>query len=176
MKTSLRSAGWLLGGCAVVLVSLGACRSTAGSANDPTPGREADAGAAAAADEVGEPSSESHVWTAVDLSGWQVATGDDGVFDLAWRPVGGTVPRNEVFELEVMLLQDGQLLAGPQVRVRGWMPDHGHGLVRTPLVTDLGGGRHRVEGLLLHMRGLWQLFFDVTDGRRTDCVGFEWSL
>lgn len=176
MKTSFRSTGLLLTGCAVVLVSLSACRSAAAPATAPIPDLAPDAAAAVAAHEVGAPPSEPHVSTAVDLSGWQVATGDDGLFDLAWRPVGGTVPRNEVFKLEVMLLRDGQLLAGPQVRVRGWMPDHGHGLVRTPLVTDLGDGRHRVEGLLLHMRGLWQLFFDVTDGQQTDCVSFELSL
>ena len=165
MKTPFSSMRLLLVGCAVVLASLSACRSMSALVTDSAP----DQG-------VAESTQQPSQVGAVDVRGWQVATGDDGLFDLAWRPLGGVVPRNEVFELEVMLLREGQLLSGPQVRVRGWMPDHGHGLVRTPLVTNLEDGRHRVEGLLLHMRGLWQLFFDVTDGQQTDCVSFELSL
>ncbi|MFT7462015.1 MAG: hypothetical protein ACI9EF_000351 [Pseudohongiellaceae bacterium] len=172
MKTSFFPTRLLLAGCAVVLTFTSACESVGSPAPASKLGQEAQAGPAV----VAEPSFVEPVSEVLDLSGWTVSSGASGFYDLAWRSVDGTVPRNEVFDMDVLLLRNGQSLTGPQVRVRGWMPDHSHGLVRTPLVTNLGDGRHRVEGVLLHMRGLWQLMFDVTDGQQTDCVTFELSL
>ena len=54
-------------------------------------------------------------------------------------------------------------LCGPpvgRVEVRGWMPDHRHGMNYRPAVT-LNGLSGRAEGLLFHMPGRWQLILDV---------------
>ena len=48
------------------------------------------------------------------------------------------------------------------------MPQHGHGMNRVPEVRALAGGRFRVEGLFFHMPGRWELYFDVTQGARTE--------
>ncbi len=42
------------------------------------------------------------------------------------------------------------------------MPEHGHGMNVEPKVTALGKGRFSVEGMLLHMSGRWELYFDIT--------------
>ena len=54
-------------------------------------------------------------------------------------------------------------LCGPpvgRVGVRGWMPDHRHGMNYRPSVT-LNGLSGRAEGLMFHMPGRWQLILDV---------------
>ncbi len=109
-------------------------------------------------------------------SGWRTAAGSRAECSVRWRPAGGEVPRNREFELEVELSRGGEPLSGERLQVRGWMPDHSHGLVRQPEVTDLGDGRYRVTNLLLHMRGLWQLLFDVGEGAEHDTVVFEIRL
>ena len=58
--------------------------------------------------------------------------------------------------------------ATPRVRVDGGMPAHRHGMNTDPVVTPLGGGRYEVKGLLLHMLGHWELYFDLTDAGVTE--------
>jgi hypothetical protein len=48
--------------------------------------------------------------------------------------------------------------------------------VSAPVVTPLGAGAYRVDGLLLHMRGRWQLLFDVSLGGSVDVVCFDLEL
>ena len=48
------------------------------------------------------------------------------------------------------------------------MPEHGHGMNRVPRIEAKGGGRFRAEGLLFHMPGKWELYFDVTRGALTE--------
>lgn len=98
-----------------------------------------------------------------------------GVFHLAWRPLGGhaSVPRNLSCALEVLLTRDGVPAPDVALQISGFMPAHGHGLVQFPLVEDLGQGRYRVEGLLLHMRGHWQLRFTLRQQQVMETVTFE---
>ena len=111
-----------------------------------------------------------------DLEDWQRGTTEDGLCDVAWRSDPAPLPRNVACSLDVQLLRDGAPLAGARLEVRGWMPDHGHGLVREPTVIDQGDGRFRVDNLLLHMRGLWDLDFLVTEGTVGDRARFEVTL
>ena len=48
-----------------------------------------------------------------------------------------------------------------QLRVDAIMPAHQHGMNYTPKVTALGGGAFRVDDMLFHMPGLWELRVDV---------------
>ncbi len=108
---------------------------------------------------------------------WRSATSPDGHFACAWRVVGREeVPRNEDFELEVRLSRDERALPGAMLGVRGFMPDHGHGMVRLPRSVDRGDGSYRVLGMLFHMRGHWQLFFDFQTGEEFSGVIFDLEL
>ncbi|WP_170476493.1 FixH family protein [Ruegeria arenilitoris] len=76
---------------------------------------------------------------------------------------------------EVHLVVDEILLAQPfsvlvsicneitvgDIRVDAIMPAHQHGLNYVPEVTALGDGVFRVDQILFHMPGLWQLQIDV---------------
>jgi len=108
--------------------------------------------------------------------GWRIADGAEGAFDVAWRSLAGDLPRNRDFDMEARVLQDETVVVGAQVRVRGWMPAHGHGLVRSPPVTEVEPGLHRVSGMLLHMRGHWKVFFDVIHDGVGDIAAFEVEL
>ena len=73
-----------------------------------------------------------------------------------WRSEPASVPVSEHFSIRFHL-------CGPpvdRVRVRGWMPDHRHGMNYRPAVT-LRGSSGRAEGLLFHMPGRWELILDV---------------
>jgi hypothetical protein len=39
---------------------------------------------------------------------------------------------------------------------------------RLPRMITLGDGRFRAEGMLFHMEGSWELYFDVGDGPLTE--------
>ena len=73
-----------------------------------------------------------------------------------WRSEPAAVPVGAHFSVRFHL-------CGPpvdRVRVRGWMPDHRHGMNYRPEVT-LNGMSGTAEGLLFHMPGRWQLILDV---------------
>lgn len=87
-----------------------------------------------------------------------------------YRPEPSPIPLNEPFSLVVELLSpdgshpwDVELL-----EVDGRMPHHRHGMNTSPRVTPLGGGRYRVEGMLFHMPGRWELSFDLTRDGATE--------
>jgi hypothetical protein len=103
---------------------------------------------------------------------FRVGRSSSGLFELAWRPLGGSVPRNQPFELEVFLYSRGALLTGAELAVSGWMDAHGHGLTAAPLVQETAPGRYLVSGLLLHMRGTWRLAFDIVRDGYSERVEF----
>lgn len=74
-------------------------------------------------------------------------------------PSGGP-PLNEHFSFVV----DLQGNEGELVDVDADMPAHGHGINTEPEFEHLGEGRYRVDGMLLHMPGAWELYFDLRGG------------
>jgi hypothetical protein len=80
------------------------------------------------------------------------------------------IPWGEPFALQVWLPGKGPDAA---LAVDAAMPEHGHGMNRVPLVTGDGQGGYAVEGLLFHMPGRWELYFDVTEGAVTERAQIE---
>jgi hypothetical protein len=82
---------------------------------------------------------------------------------LAWR----AAPAPRVGQPFVMTVQvcpaDVQLL-----KVDATMPEHRHGMNYRPTLQPLGGGRWRVDGLLWHMAGRWELRWDLRTGPAAD--------
>ena len=67
-------------------------------------------------------------------------------------------------------------LEGVELSVDAAMPEHGHGMNRVPEVRHAGDGRYVVDGMLLHMPGRWEVYFDVTDGALTERAQIEVEL
>ena len=105
-----------------------------------------------------------------------VGTTRGGKFTVAWRALGGTVPKNEPFELEVWVYADNRPLPGVALVASGWMPDHGHGMVRMPRTEDRGDGSYHVSGMLFHMRGHWKLQFDIVDETYSERAEFALDI
>ena len=59
----------------------------------------------------------------------------------------------------------GAPLSGLSMVVTPWMPDHGHGTLDPPIVTELSEpGEYEVNPVDLRMPGLWEVTVEVADG------------
>ncbi|MFN0060416.1 MAG: hypothetical protein ACKVX7_18320 [Planctomycetota bacterium] len=115
--------------------------------------------------------SEATALKAAPLVGAKRVASADGTFWVHFIPPPKKFPFNEAFDLEVRITSDekGQTpIAAHALVVDARMPEHRHGMVVTPKVTRTGVGAFQVEGLLLHMDGFWELYFDVTRRGITD--------
>lgn len=88
-------------------------------------------------------------------------------------------PMNQLFGLEVTVEEGCDPPRRPlaaRLRVDAAMPDHRHGMNTDAVVTPQGGGRFRAQGLLLHMPGRWEMYFDVTDQGVTERAQLDFIL
>ena len=65
----------------------------------------------------------------------------------------------------------GELLA-----VDAQMPDHKHGMNYRPTIVPGGDGRYRVDGLVFHMPGYWELSIDVRTGEESERLTHDFIL
>jgi hypothetical protein len=80
-----------------------------------------------------------------------------GSVQAAWQVDAAPIALGRHFAITVQLCPASAVL----VRVDATMPEHRHGMNYRPSVKRLGDGRWRVEGLMFHMPGRWQLRLDV---------------
>lgn len=117
-----------------------------------------------------------------------------GRYEVVLRPATSQFPRGTPFDLAVEVFDREparQLAKYVILDVDGAMPAHGHGLTVKPTVTatdssalqDLlpghgarGDGRFVAHGLLLHMPGRWDLYFDLRRGAITERVVVPFDL
>jgi len=92
----------------------------------------------------------------------------DGLL-LAYQPLGktGRIPMAKHFALDVQLCDKSDISAAHLHKADATMPEHRHGMNYRPVITPLGNGRFRVEGMLFHMAGRWELAFEVQAGNET---------
>lgn len=91
------------------------------------------------------------------------------------------IQTNELVTLTVRVFRDAALrqpAAGVALWADAAMPAHHHGLSLTPRTTPIPGapGAFRVEGLLFHMPGAWELYFDVRENGQEDRAKFDLAL
>jgi hypothetical protein len=104
----------------------------------------------------------------------------DGSYRATWSPVPSPIPFNEPFALRVVIEpldeRDRPGASGHpssssasgatgapklDLRVDARMPEHFHGMNRTPQVVRAGDRTFDVQGMLFHMSGRWVLDFDI---------------
>ena len=61
-------------------------------------------------------------------------------------------------------------------RVDAGMPMHGHGMNYRPTMTRLDDNRVRVEGMLFHMPGSWEITTEIRDGDTATVLSKELSI
>ncbi|MBJ19116.1 MAG: hypothetical protein CL933_06780 [Deltaproteobacteria bacterium] len=100
---------------------------------------------------------------------------NDGSWLVRWRTEPVEIPLNAPFHIELQVLPaDGSHPpAELSLQVDAAMPHHRHGMNRVPRMIDQGGGGFRAEGMLFHMEGRWELYFDVSDGPLTERAQVE---
>lgn len=96
-----------------------------------------------------------------------------GDLTLVWRPVvGGDSPAKRIpmakhFSLDIQLCDRSGASSADLTKVDATMPAHRHGMNYRAVIKPLGGGRFRVDGMMFHMAGTWQLAFEVRANKET---------
>lgn len=75
------------------------------------------------------------------------------------------IPTNEPFEIDVTILdarRDQALVRDADLAVDAAMPHHRHGMNVVPVVRGTNGGGFVTRGMLFHMPGRWEIYFDIT--------------
>ncbi|MCC6407813.1 MAG: hypothetical protein IT453_11645 [Planctomycetes bacterium] len=108
---------------------------------------------------------------APDWSGAHEVVGSTGTFLVRWRTTPDAIPMNEEFTLRawVFAADDREhALTDVELVVDAGMPEHKHGMARAPKQTRRPDGSFDAAGMLFHMPGRWELYFDVVRGELTE--------
>jgi YtkA-like len=62
------------------------------------------------------------------------------------------------------------------VAIDAQMPEHKHGMNYRPTIVSLGNGRYRVDGMVFHMPGRWELAIDVRAGEESERLSHEFIV
>lgn len=104
-------------------------------------------------------------------------TSQQGLFNVSYRSDLDPVAINQLHTWTLHVeTAGGQPLDGATVTVDGGMPAHNHGLPTQPLVTPLGGGDYRVEGMKFQMPGYWTVTVAVDAAGQEDTATFHLLL
>lgn len=95
---------------------------------------------------------------------------------LAFVPIPGQLAVGRHFSLDLVVCPRPGWSLPLAVRVDADMPAHRHGMNYRPTVRQLGDGRYRVDGLMLHMPGRWRLLFDLSADGRIERLSHELDL
>lgn len=101
----------------------------------------------------------------------------------AWRIVYRTSPdpppRGEPFAVEAWVYaadDPSRARTDVQISIDAAMPEHQHGMNRVPIIEPSTDGGFVARGLLFHMPGRWELYFDVTRNAITERAQVEIQL
>lgn len=85
------------------------------------------------------------------------------------------VPLNDYFSLQ-LAVQDTQGVAPAsplQIELKAARLIYQQGMKSWPVVHDLGAGKFRIDDLLFHVAGEWNLQFDIQQGGHSDSVQID---
>ncbi len=63
-----------------------------------------------------------------------------------------------------------------EVKLRPWMPDHGHGTTPAVFYGKPDAGRYGVGPFKVHMAGFWEFELTVSLGNETDSTVFSFCV
>jgi hypothetical protein len=111
----------------------------------------------------------------LDLATSQPST--QGLFNVSYQSELDPVTINRLHTWTVHVESaDGQAVDGATVTVDGGMPEHNHGMPTQPIVTAIGGGDYRAEGMKFQMPGWWTVTVTVDAAGQQDSSTFHLML
>jgi hypothetical protein len=110
-------------------------------------------------------------------TGTRQADSNGGNYTVSFKPSPDPIPMNQLFDLVVTVTPKAPGSgSAPAVEVDARMPAHGHGMNRVPKVARQRDGSFKAEGLLFHMPGHWELYFDISQGGKSERAQFDVDL
>jgi len=103
-------------------------------------------------------------------SGKGTVVSNGGAFTVSFQTTPDPIPTNEPFDLRFTVTPKQTPAPGTEFRVEvdARMPAHFHGMNRSPKLRRQPDGSYTAEGMLFHMPGHWELYFDVSQAGRTE--------
>lgn len=86
------------------------------------------------------------------------------------------IPLNDMFAIDFWvqpMVAEGTAVKQLEIAVDARMPHHRHGMYRVPKVEALPDGHFRATGMLFHMPGYWEIYFDITNKGVTERAQFS---
>lgn len=114
-----------------------------------------------------------------DEPGRMQVTSNGGGFTVSIKVRGAPVRTSEPFDMDVRVTREGdpeQRFDHCSLHADARMPSHYHGMTVVPRVVALGAGRFRVQGMVLHMPGHWEVYVDLTCGPETERAQYAIDL
>jgi hypothetical protein len=109
--------------------------------------------------------------------GWWTLRSAEGTLEVRYRFVPDPPPLRDPFGLEVAVVDRATgKPAAVDLRVDAAMPHHGHGMNVAPTIERTGDGTWRVERMLFHMPGYWELSFDLLSKGRLERATAEVTI
>jgi YtkA-like len=107
----------------------------------------------------------AHAWACTPtLEGKAGAPGkmlNSKTYNLVFRTLPEKIVIGKHFAVELAYCAKDNAPAAASVRVDAHMPEHRHGMNYKTVVTSIGGGHYRAEGLMFHMPGRWEYIFEL---------------
>ncbi|MCK6448444.1 MAG: hypothetical protein L6Q99_18800 [Planctomycetes bacterium] len=94
-----------------------------------------------------------------------------GAYLVRWRTEPAEIPMNDEFSLRAWVFAADApdvVLRDVELVIDAAMPDHGHGMARAPKFVKRDDGSIEAQGMLFHMPGRWELYFDVSKDELTE--------
>jgi hypothetical protein len=106
-------------------------------------------------------------------------TSNAGGYEVVFAIMAPKVPLNEPFEIQACVtVKAGSPIDAKNlvISVDAAMPQHQHGMNTKPRIEQTGDGCIHAEGMLFHMVGRWELYFDITRNGITERAQTEIML
>ena len=97
-------------------------------------------------------------------------------FALHYRFEPTPPPVAEFISVDLRVCRNDEFRPFDTVRLVAVMPAHGHGMNYRPGVVVTSRIERRVDGLLLHMRGLWRFTVTFTEATKTHVASFDLTV
>lgn len=111
--------------------------------------------------------------------GTQRVVSNAGTYEVFYVTEPSSIPMNEPFEIRACVTTpsaDASPPSGLSLFVDAAMPEHQHGMNTKPSIQKADNGCYQIEGMLFHMPGRWELYFDITRDGITERAQTEINL